>query len=211
MSRALVLRQGWSPGRCGCWLGTLPRARVRTSRVACPAMSMSVGSSSARDRSASRRAGRPNRRLTGSRGSAVQFAVGAEQAERLQVALREDLRGAILESEEFVALLVAALDMEVAVPMKAELTSISAFSSAARYPSVRARLHHTCAGPPMTATRRCPSSRRWRVAAKPPVQFADPLAGGSCVGSAAASMTMQETCEPPTVGVGTGPGRRRPG
>ena len=34
--------------------------------------------------------------------------------------------------EEFIALLVAALDMEVAVPMKAELTSISAFSSAAR-------------------------------------------------------------------------------
>jgi len=97
-------------------VGHSPWARVRTSRVACPAMSMSVGSSSARDRSASRRAGRPNRRLTGPRGSAVQFAVGAVEAERLQVALRQDLRGAILESEEFIALLVAALDMEVAVP-----------------------------------------------------------------------------------------------
>lgn len=97
-------------------VGHSPWARVRTSRVACPAMSMSVGSLSARDRSASRRAGRPNRRLTGPRGSAVQFAVGAVEAARLQVALREDLRGAILESEEFIALLVAALDMEVAVP-----------------------------------------------------------------------------------------------
>ena len=96
-------------------VGHSPRARVRTSRVACPAMSTSVGSSSARDRSASRRAGRPNRRLTGPRGSAVQFAVGAVEAERLQVALREDSRGAILESQEIIALLVDAVDMEVAV------------------------------------------------------------------------------------------------
>jgi hypothetical protein len=93
---------------------------------------MRVGSSSARDRSASRRAGRPNRRLTGPRGSTGHFAVGAVEAERLQVALREDLRGAILESEEIIALLVAALHIEAACRMKVELTSISAFSSAAR-------------------------------------------------------------------------------
>jgi len=41
----------------------------------------------------------------------------------------------------------------------------------------------------MTAMRRCPSSRRCRVAARPSFQFADPIAGTSPVGSPVASIT----------------------
>ncbi len=62
-------------------------------------------------------------------------------------------------------------------------TGTPAMSMAARCPSSLARLESMCSGPVITAMRRCPRSRRWRVAVRPPFQFAAPTEGAWCSGS----------------------------